>query len=521
MREKNLHLAVSYLLLFNIIYLISVTLAPKIENVFSREYLDTPVGIASGDVTSNSVILWSKTNASSLMNIVYSLEPNFHNYMHNSIYVNHTNDYTGHYKVDNLIHNSTYYYKIWFSDPINSSLATKAQFGKFKTAPLSDAEESINFAVGGDVGGQGFCRKVSIGYPLFSVINGFEPNFFVANGDMIYADNTCPKKGPNDVFGWKNIPGFFPSILDYSVDWNNVSEVYSVYKAHWDYNKADKHMQNLYKNIPVYSLADDHEVADNYDGDSEFYSEYHNRSGFKNIVHEGLRAFFNYSPLESFKEEPNRIYRSFNWGAYLDIFILDSHQYRTEASIEDSSSTNKTVLGTPQLEWLKNSVKNSKAVWKVILNDVPVTIPNCYPDSRTNKTICDTWATNNKSNATFTRERDDFMRYLDKHDLKNVIFITTDVHYSANVLVDDDFDEDGNKLRFYEFTSGPLSAKTVIPKLLDPTINATYLYNGTGFFNFGYYEINKLPLNKTLLTSQVVNGDGLVIPGSKMEVVSE
>jgi alkaline phosphatase D len=502
--------------------MINSTFDPEIENVLSVKYLDSSLGVASGDVTSNSVILWSKTNATARMNIEYSLEPNFGNYTHDSIYLDNTKDYAGHYKMYNLIPNSTYYYKIWFSDPFNTSVVSQNLSGKFKTAPLNNTEESISFAVGGDVGGQGYCKKIDIGYYLFSVIKGYEPDFFVANGDMIYADNTCPESGPNNIIGWKNIPGLFPSVLDYTVDWENVSKVYSVYKEHWDYNKADKHYQNLYSNIPVYSQPDDHEIADNYDGNSEFYQEtYHNRSGFKNLVQEGLKAFFNYSPIESFKEEPNRIYRSFNWGVFMDIFLLDSHQYRTTGSVDETPLTNKTILGKSQLEWLKNSIKNSKATWKIILNDVPVTIPHCFADNQSNKSRCDNWATDNKSSSTFTRERDDFMSYLDKHNLKNVIFITTDVHYPAIISVDHDFDGDGEALNFYEFTSGPLNARPIDTEPLDPTINATYVYKDSGFFNFGYYEIKKFPNNNTYFTSQVVTGDGLVRPDSKLEIVAE
>ncbi len=502
--------------------MINSTFDPEIENVLSVKYLDSSLGVASGDVTSNSVILWSKTNATARMNIEYSLEPNFGNYTHDSIYLDNTKDYAGHYKMYNLIPNSTYYYKIWFSDPFNTSVVSQNLSGKFKTAPLNNTEESISFAVGGDVGGQGYCKKIDIGYYLFSVIKGYEPDFFVANGDMIYADNTCPESGPNNIIGWKNIPGLFPSVLDYTVDWENVSKVYSVYKEHWDYNKADKHYQNLYSNIPVYSQPDDHEIADNYDGNSEFYQEtYHNRSGFKNLVQEGLKAFFNYSPIESFKEEPNRIYRSFNWGVFMDIFLLDSHQYRTTGSVDETPLTNKTILGKSQLEWLKNSIKNSKATWKIILNDVPVTIPHCFADNQSNKSRCDNWATDNKSSSTFTRERDDFMSYLDKNNFKNVVFITTDVHYPSIISVDHDFDGDGEALNFYEFTSGPLNARPIDTEPLDPTINATYVYKDSGFFNFGYYEIKKFPNNNTYFTSQVVTGDGLVRPDSKLEIVAE
>lgn len=523
MTAPKSHLVISFFLVFTFLYLTIFALDPRIEIVFSTKYLDNSVGIASGDVTSNSVIVWSKTNNTAQMNIDYSRDFSFGNYSHKSILVDNIKDYSGHYKIENLTPNSTYYYRVWFSDPLNSSIVTKDLIGKFKTAPLNNSEQEVAFAVGGDLGGQGYCIRANIGYHIFSVIKELDPDFFVANGDMIYGDDTCPQNGPQNVKGWRNIQGLFPSILDNSVDWKNISDVRSVYSAHWDYNKKDKHYQNLYSNVPVYSQTDDHEVADNYDGNSDYYKEaFQNRTGFKNLVHEGLRAFFNYSPIEAYKEEPLRIYRSFNWGQYLDIFLLDSHQYRTTGSIPETPSSNKTILGKSQLEWLKYSIKNSNATWKVILNDVPVTIPHCFTDKVSNTSRCDNWATDNKSIATFTKERDDFMSYLDKHDIKNVIFIVTDIHYAANIIVNHDFDGDGDGLKFYELLSGPLSASPMMAtEALDPTINATHLYTDHGFFNFGYYEIKKHPDNKTHLTSQVYTADGLIRPDSKLDIVAE
>jgi alkaline phosphatase D len=456
------------------------------------------------------------------MNIEYGLNPDFLDYSHKYIDVDLRTDYVGHYKLDKLVPNSAYFYKVWFSDPRNSSVVSQVHFGKFMTAPLPNTEESISFAIGGDLGGQEFCRKDGIGYHIFSVIKGFEPDFFVANGDLIYADDTCSEGGPKDVQGWKNIPMTSPSILDYSVNWDNMSEVYSIYKIHWEYNKSDKHYQFLLANVPVYSLSDDHEVADNYNGRSDVYNEaYENRSGYKNLVHAGLEAFFRYSPVESIKEDPQRIYRSFNWGSHLDLFLLDSHQYRTSGITDQTVSTNNTLLGKPQLEWLKYSLKNSNATWKIILNDVPVTIPHCLPEKLSKEGICDNWATDNKTAATFTRERQDFLRYLDQINLKNVIFMTTDVHFPSIVVVDQDFDGDGEALKFYEFTSGPLSAGLQNPEPLDPTINATYLYNEGGFFNFGYHEIKKFPDHKIHFTSQVITADGLSRSNSMLDLVAE
>lgn len=486
---------------------------------FAKNF-DISTGIASGDVTSDSIIIWSKTNNTALMHLTYYSEFDLDNSTYKNTLVNSSSEFTGHIKINNLKHNTTYYYNIWFSDPYSPSILSEVMEGKFRTAPLKENQQNITFAVGGDLGGQGYCKKVYTGYDIFSIIKELNPNFFVANGDMIYADDVCKLIGP--IEGWRNIPGSFPSILDKSVNWDNISEVKSVYSEHWKYNKEDKHYQNLYGNIPVYSQPDDHEIANNYDGASNYYNEdYKNRTGFKNLVKQGLEAFFNYSPIESFKDDPTRIYRSFNWGKYLDIFILDSHQYRNDSSIPESSFPNKTLLGTNQMEWLKKSLESSNAIWKIILNDVPITIPHCSHDNQFDVDRCDNWATDNVSAGTYTKERNEFLTYLDAIDMKNFVFLVTDAHYPANILINHDFDGDGDNLKFYELVNGPLSAIPLVPEKLDPTINASYVYKDNGFFNFGYYKLVKGDDNKTHFISQIVTGDGLIKLDSKLDIFEE
>ena len=92
----------------------------------------------------------------------------------------------------------------------------------------------MSFVVGADVGGQRFCRNATTGgYSIFASIASLAPDFFIANGDMIYADGDCPADGPDGPGGWQNIPGDFPGIADPSVDWTNTAEVREVYLRHW------------------------------------------------------------------------------------------------------------------------------------------------------------------------------------------------------------------------------------------------------------------------------------------------
>jgi alkaline phosphatase D len=269
----------------------------------------------------------------------------------------------------------------------------------------------------------------------------------------------------------------------------------------------------------MYSQADDHEVVNDYGGKWSYWTDStKNRTGFPNVVKAGIDAFFNFLPIDRNKGEPDRIYRSFNWGKDLDLFILDMHSYRSRNDLPDTPQNNKTLLGTEQLDWLEQSLLNSTATWKVISADVPATIPNCF-----NKQLgCDNWATNSTSDTfkeTFTRERSDFLKFLDDNNIKNVVFVATDVHFPTNILVEDDPNHDGDKLIYHELVSGPLSAIPLKTNPLDPSINATSKYQENQIFNFGYIKIQKQRSDgKVHLISETRDEDGLIRPGSNWDI---
>ena len=104
--------------------------------------------------------------------------------------------------------------RAWFG-----STREHAQSGSCRTPPgAGDKPRPLTLVVGADLGGQGRCRNAAAGgYSFFQQITRLHPDGFVANGDVVYADNTCPAAGP----AWTNIPGDFPSDLD--VDWTDVA----------------------------------------------------------------------------------------------------------------------------------------------------------------------------------------------------------------------------------------------------------------------------------------------------------
>jgi len=500
-------------------------------NSFNK--ITIPQGVASGDVTNSSAIVWSRSNTASIMNVQYNNNSNINNdFPSNNIVkteVNSSTDFTGHVKLTNLNPNTTYYYKVWFNDINNSSIKSDNKTGKFKTSPNKNTPlKEISFIIGGDLGGSKLCRQIGLGYPIFSIMKSTNSDFFIFSGDQIYADSDCPSNpiGSNinkDYPYWHNMEGNFPSIAqknkphNYTIDWNNETTLHQIYLDHWLYNRDDPNQQNLLNSTSMYSQGDDHEVIDNYGKLWKSYSitddkNLTDKTGYPNLVKTGMDLFFKFSPIERNQTEHDKIYRMFNWGKDIDLFLLDDHSYRSLNNLPDLPQNNKTLYGKEQLNWLKSHLLTSNATWKVISNPVPITLPDCFGPNQTRNN----WATNSTTNnLTFTTERNSFLKFLDDNNIKNIGFITTDVHFAGTVKVVQDFNGDGDLFTFYEMADGPLSTYTRnSTNAVDLTLNGKYLYNESGIFNFGKIKINQEKDGKSTLEYKVIDSNGRVRPNS-------
>jgi len=528
-------------------------------------------GIASGDVTNQSAIVWSRVNDQpAQMNVEYDTNANFSNPLSKTAQANSTTDFTAQAKLDGLKPDTQYYYRVWFSasnivnntnsDTSNdltgsSDIAEQIEVGTFRTAPSfnmssnsSSSSAAFSFIWGADAGGQNYCRNADEGgYAFFKSMQALSPDFFIANGDMIYADGACPIQGPvfnnstnNQTITWRNIPGDFKSIADPSVDWNNVTEVRSIFLEHWKYNRNDTYFKEFLSNVSMYSQWDDHEIINDFGSkwpDWNLFST--DREGYPNIVEEGRNAFLYYSPVGSDNNNNNdtendpdtHIYRSFNWGKDLDLFIIDARSYRSQNHIADTPESNKTMLGEEQLQWLKQELSNSNATWKLISSDVPISIPTGSNASILGR---DGWANGNETNnysyyTGFERELTDLLRFIDEQDMKNIVFVTTDVHFPAFIRYNFDLNNDGNMTEIHELVSGPLSAfRLGVPfPQLDETFNPTLLYGEGNVFNFGYIRIEDgrdseeaegEDNGKPHLIADIRDENGIVRPGSTLDL---
>lgn len=392
-----------------------------------------------------------------------------------------------------------YSYAVYVENDSGSSPPVE---GEFRTAPARTESSPVRFVVAGDLGGHGYCREKNVGYRVFSSMRELEPHFFVANGDMIYGDSDCPAERAG---GGANVPGDFRKIDDPEVDWTNAEVVREVYLAHWRYNRADEHFQRFLREVPLYSQWDDHEVINDFGAARQGWPPEPERKGFPVLVRSGRQAFFDFHPLWPDAEEPDRIYRSFRFGKDVELFLLDARSYRSPNDAPDAPG-GKTLLGMAQLEWLKRGLASSDATWKIVSSDVPLSIAT--------GTNADVWGRD--SFAGFQSELRDLLAHLDRNDVRNVVFVVTDVHFATTLRYDVDVDSDSDRLLLHELVSGPLSAGLGEPRPPDDTFAPEVLYVEGGLFNFSFVHVEG-----NRLVADVRDETGRVRPGSTLTLTAE
>ena len=474
-------------------------------------------GLASGDVTATSAVLWTRTDTAGEVRFEIDDDPGFDRPRRLTAAIAAASDFTAQVKVEDLEPGTTYHVRVASVD------GSKVETGSFTTAPAATEIAPVSFIVGGDVGGQGYCRHTEDGYGIFRAMAELEPDFFIANGDMIYADNACPSVGPG---GWPNVPGDFPAVDDPRVDWTDRDRVSEVIFAHWRYNRADRHQQDFLRRVPIYVQWDDHEVINDFGAAWDSYARQPARAGYPVLVGAGRDAFFAWNPIARHPEQPERIYRSFRWGRDVELFLLDARSYRGLNDVADRPHDPKPMLGGAQLDWLLSGLTRSDATWKIVSSDVPLSfLTGSEPDLYGRDAFADgdhPWErTGFGARTGFEAELRVLLEGLDAADVRNVVFVVTDVHFAASLRYHLDLDGDGDLVLFHELLSGPLNAGPApSPARLDPTFRPVTVYAEAGIFNFSYVRVERRG-DVAVLFADVRGADGEVRFGSRLELEAE
>jgi len=398
-------------------------------------------------------------------------------------------DYVGQVVVEGLLPATSYRAVVRFTDAEGRTGSPEA--AHFQTAPHSRDPASVRLAWSGDLGGQGACRDAREGYPIFGHVLAERPDLFVALGDMIYADDVCH---PIGLYGNPQVPGEFGPAVDLDG-----------FRAHWRYNREDAGLRVLLATTPSVAVWDDHEIVNDAGPHHDTPSEPPYRAGIP-LLPLARRAFVEWNPLAGREQ----LYRRLRWGRHLELFVLDTRSYRDPNGVPDTGTVPKTLLGTAQRRWLEQMLADSDATWKVVVSSVPLSIP-----TGSIQTGRDGWA-DQGTDGGFERELISILEQLQHAGVRNLLWLTTDVHFAAAFRYAPF--ADAPDFRFYEFVAGPLNAGLFPNPVVDRTLgperllyyapadadDVTTLADARRWFNFGLLDIE----TDGTLTTRVVNGLG-------------
>jgi alkaline phosphatase D len=439
-----------------------------------------PCGVATGDVSDNRAIVWSRTDRPARLVVEYSTTPSFADSRRivGPAALEDT-DFTARVDLVGLPAGQRISYRVLFEDlaelgrfsvPVEGSFRTPAIAAPSAAGRSGSAARDVTFAFSADSVGQGWgIDPARGGIRLYDAMRRAQPDVFIHLGDTIYADQPVQAEVVlDDGSIWRNVVTEAKS---------KVAQELADYRGNHQYNLQDEHMRRFNAEVSQVVLWDDHEVRDNWYPTQRLDSDERYRvKSVALLAARAKRAFFEYQPLRIDPTEPERIYRNWRQGPSLEIFALDMRTYRganstnRQPALTDASA----ILGPAQVQWLERSLAASKATWKVIASDMPIGL--VVPDSGGAFEA----VANQDDGPPLGRELEiaRVLRFIRDRHIRNVVWITADVHYAAAHHYSPvrarfaEFDP------FWEFVAGPLHAGAFGPNQLDRTFGPEVRFLG-------------------------------------------
>ena len=265
-----------------------------------------------------------------------------------------------------------------------------------------------------------------LGYPALASILKLKPNFFVGTGDNVYYDT--PKE-PR-------------------------AETIEEMRQKWHEQFVQPRYVDLFSQVPTYWEVDDHDYRID-DGD--------NTGDHKPSPAEAVRIMLEqlpYAPAEN--DLTAKTYRTHRISKDLQVWFVEGRIYRSPNAMEESPE--KTIWGAEQKEWLKKTLHQSDATFKVLISPTPMIGPD---DARK--------FDNHTNFGGFRHEREEFFGFVKEAGLQNFFLVCGDRHWQYHA-------KDSSGIE--EFSSGALidansrpGRKPGDPESTDPDAKITHLYN--------------------------------------------
>lgn len=317
-----------------------------------RSFLDPALapfyhGVASGDPLPDRVIIWTRITLDPPVDPVtvtwqMATDTLFTNVVASGNATTSVNkDYTIKVDVTGLQPDSWYYYRFEYN-------GQRSLTGRTHTLPMGANIDSLRFAVVS-------CSNYQNGY--FNAYRDIalrnDVDYVLHLGDYIYEYGAS-----SNLFDRNHEPAHeIITITDYRIRHN-------LYKL-------DPDLRLLHQQLPMIAVWDDHETANNSWKDGAGNHDTTTEGDWQQRKKSGVQAYIEWMPIR--QPNPNdtiRIWRQFNFGDLLDLYMMDTRlEGRDEQVGATSSELNnptRKIISAEQFEWLITGMKQSSAKWQVL-----------------------------------------------------------------------------------------------------------------------------------------------------------
>ncbi|MFP5071517.1 alkaline phosphatase D family protein [Pseudonocardia nantongensis] len=425
-------------------------------------------GVTSGDVRPGSGLVWTRADRPSRMHVEVADNPEFRRARRiPGPVLTPDTDLTGKLRIPAAA--GRVHYRVVAED-LAGGAASEPLTGSFRAVP--GRGEPVRIQWSGDVAGQGWgIDRATGGMRIFSAMADREPDLFLHSGDTVYADGPLTETVTlPDGRVWRN---------EMTPEKAKVAETLAEYRGQFAYNLRDDNLRRFAASVGQIVQWDDHEVVNNwYPGEiltgevGEKYSE----KRVDVLAERAFRAFHEWQPLDPALAVDGRVYRRMPFGPHVEVFVIDMRTYRGPNTANTGRRTpsrggridagaSEPILGERQSRWLVEALASSRATWKIVASDMPIGV--LVPDGDT------AWEAiaNGEPGPPSGRESEiaGVLTALARRRVRNVVWVTADVHYTAAHHYSPERAAFAGFDPFWEFVSGPLHAGAFGPSELDPT----------------------------------------------------